>query len=175
MNGKKDKQISSPGNLGGKLKMRKIAVMLLALCLVPSLFGQAGGPVQTTSINLTAAQLQHLKAAPVQMVPAPGAHKVISLISEVAQYKFAATAYTIGNGGDLDLQLGTTTIKEPVRANGFLDQESNQIQTNGGYAGGSQSGLENQPLMISNNGPAEWSDGDGTVTITVYYTVVDLQ
>jgi hypothetical protein len=166
--------MSSLGN-GGSLKMRRTLVALLVLCFVHSVFGQTGGPIQTATVTLSAVQLQHLKTSPVQLVAAPGAHNVINLISEVAQYKFATAAYMIGEGGDLDLQLGTNTIREPVRANGFLDQASNQIQTNGGYAGGDQSGLENQPLMLANNGAGEWTGGDGTVTITVYYAVVTLQ
>ena len=35
--------------------------------------------------------------------------------------------------------------------------------------------MENQALMIFNSGSGEWTDGDGSVIVTVYYTVVDLQ
>jgi hypothetical protein len=30
-------------------------------------------------------------------------------------------------------------------------------------------------LIIRNSDGAEWTDGDGAVIVTVYYTVVDLQ
>jgi hypothetical protein len=167
-------QLLNPGKRGMP-KMRTALVVLLALCVVPSVVGQAGDPILTTTVTLSSAQLQHLKAAPAQLVPAPGAHKVVNLISEIAQYKFGTAAYTLGNGGDLDLQLGTTSIREPIKANGFMDQTSNQIRMNSGSGGGSQNGLDDQPLMLVNDGSAEWSDGDGSVIVTVYYTVVDLQ
>ena len=35
--------------------------------------------------------------------------------------------------------------------------------------------MENQPLMIFNNGSGEWAEGDGSVVVTVYYTIVGLQ
>ncbi len=156
--------------------MRKILAVLFAACLVPSLFAQGTGtPVQTATVTLSSAQLQHLGATPVQLVPAPGSGKLLNLVSIVAQYKFGSAAYALANGGQFTTALGSASIGINLAAAGFIDKTTNQIQFNGGSAGGAQGAMENQPLMISNDGAGEWISGDGTVIVTVYYTVVDLQ
>jgi hypothetical protein len=41
--------------------------------------------------------------------------------------------------------------------------------------GAAQATLENAPLLVQNDSETEWSSGNGTVTITVYYIVAPLQ
>lgn len=162
--------------IGRDLYTRHSLVLLLVLCLAPRVVGQAvSGSTQTATVTLSSGQLQHLKAAPVQLVAAPGTDKMLNLISLVAQYKFKTAPYTIANGGDFNIRLGTTPINVPITSVGFIDQSANQIQMSGGSSGGNQYHLENQPLIVANDGSAEWTDGDGSVIVTAYYTVVDLQ
>jgi hypothetical protein len=162
--------------LGEKSNMRKLMVVLLAIWLAPALFAQApNGPVQSFTATLSSAQLQHLKASPVQLVAAPGTGKLLNLVSVVGQYKSGGSAYTVTDGGQFNLALGGSPIHITLTATGFIDQTSNQVQMNSGSHGGAQNSMENQPLIVSNDGSAEWTDGDGSVIVTVYYTVVDLQ
>jgi hypothetical protein len=84
-------------------------------------------------------------------------------------------AYTLGNGGDFTAALGNAPLNIRLNAAGFIDQTSNHIQFNSPSGLGPQGAMENQPLMISNNGTGEWTDGDGMVIVTVYFSVVDLQ
>jgi hypothetical protein len=99
----------------------------------------------------------------------------LNLVSVVGQYKAGGTAYTVGNGDDFSAALGIAPLGIRLNAAGFIDRTGNQVQFNSPSGLGSQSSMENQPLMIFNNGSGEWSDGDGSVIVTVYYTVVDLQ
>jgi hypothetical protein len=65
-----------------------------------------------------------------------------------------------------------------VSAAGFLDQSTSQIFMSegiGGIGSSPQGTLENASMMAANDGSTEWTNGDGTVTITVYYTIVALQ
>jgi hypothetical protein len=153
--------------------MRKLFLVLMTVWLAPAVLAQT--VVQPATVTLSSAQLQHLKATPVQLVAAPGSGKLLNLVSVVAQYKAGGSAYTVGNGGDLIAALGNTPLNIRLNAVGFIDQISNHIQFNSPSGLGSQGSMENQALMISNNGSGEWTDGDGSVIVTVYYTVVDLQ
>jgi len=156
--------------------MRNTLLLLLALCLVPALFAQ-GGPVQTVTVTLTSAQLQHLGSAHVQLLAAPGTGNVLSVISAVAQYKAGSTPYTV-QSGRLNLFLGDpgNVVVASAPAAGFLDQPANQVRLMPQSAGGdAQANYENQPLMAANDGGSEWTSGDGSVVISVTYTVVALQ
>jgi hypothetical protein len=50
--------------------------------------------VQVATVTLTSAQLKALNTTPVQIIPAPGAGKVIALLGGFAQYNFGTVAYT---------------------------------------------------------------------------------
>src|SRR5713101_6377478 len=112
-------------------KMRKTYFVVFALCLVPRVFAQSG-PVQTATITISSGQLQHLKAAPVQLVAAPGAGQMLDLISATMQYKTGATVYSVSSPGSLALWLGSAANGNKltfIAASGFLDQAEDQIVT----------------------------------------------
>ena len=87
--------------------MKKLAVLLIGMCLVPSLFAQAGGALQTATLTLTSAQVQSLRASPVTLIPAPGAGNCLNIVSVVLQYKAAATPYAVPSGGHFSLLIGS--------------------------------------------------------------------
>jgi hypothetical protein len=126
---------------------------------------------------LTAAQLQRLKGSPVQLVPAPGAGNIILDISQQFQYKFGTTRYTVSDGKFSIYLSSSNSAGFYLNAAGFLDQTSSQVASgaNSGTSPTPLSSAENSPLMVRSVGSDEFADGDGTVTITVYYTVMALQ
>jgi hypothetical protein len=157
--------------------MRNKLVLPLTLCLLPVLCAQVTGQVQTTAVTLTSAQLQHAKSTPIQLVAAPGSGQMLNVLSAVAQYKAGSSPYAVASGR-LGLFLGNpgNVIVASAPAAGFLDQTTNQVRPMPeSVTEDDQSSFENQPLMVTNDGSAEWANGDGTVTITVTYTVVALQ
>ena len=171
-----NEMLTSFRSMREKSSMRKPLVTLLFVCLVPAVFAQGTDvAVQKAVVPLSSAQVQHLKATPVQLVAAPGAGKLLNLVSLVGQYKAGSSAYTLGDGGDFSASLGSTSLGIRLSAAGFIDRTANQVQFNSPSGLGAQSSTENQPLMIFNSGAGEWTDGDGSVIVTVYYTVVDLQ
>jgi hypothetical protein len=156
--------------------MRYVITILVATCLISTVFAQTSdSTVERTTVTLNSGQLLHLKATPIQLVPAPGSGKLLNLVSIVVQYKSGITPFTVETAGDFSLSLGTVNINVTLPSRGFIDQNTNHVEMNNGSQGGSQSAVENQSLLISNNGSGEWTDGDGSVIVTVYYTVVDLQ
>src|SRR5438067_12337942 len=100
-----------------KSNMRKVLVVLMAVWLAPALRAQTS--MQSATVTLNSAQLQHLKAAPVQLVAAPGTGKLLKLVSVVGQYKAGASAYTVGNGGDIIAALENAPLNIRLNAAGF--------------------------------------------------------
>jgi hypothetical protein len=158
-----------------KSRMHKLFVAVLVFCVVSSAIAQGSdAAVQTATTILSPAQLKHLRSAPVQLLPAPGGGNVLNLVSIVGQYKSGSSVYSLGDGGYFTVALGTERVASLTSA-GFIDKPVSQIQFNGASAVGTESDMENQPLMIFNNGSGEWAEGDGSVVVTVYYTIVGLQ
>ena len=156
--------------------MRKIAAALITMFFVPALFAQSGGGVQTASVTLSSAQLLNLRTAPVQLVPAPGAGSIVKPLSITLEYKAGSTPY---NAADGNFAIGTPALPGAAHGpgGGFIDQTSDQIAYVGGFGGafGSRGNFENQPIIVQQNGSAEWAGGDGSVVINISYTIVTLQ
>jgi hypothetical protein len=108
--------------------MRKSLVAFFSLiAFVPGVFAQGGG-VQTASVTLTSAQVQHLHASPVQLVASPGAGQFVDVISVAYQYRAGSTPYALSNGGNF--VVGPAAIF-PTSATGFIDQTSNTVAVAG--------------------------------------------
>lgn len=159
--------------------MRKLIITAFAFCLVPAIYAQTAGPVATATVTLTSAQVRSLQGTPVQLIAAPGAGQALAPISAVFQYKAGSSPYTTPGGGHLMTYVGgPQNLVTQVSAVGFIDQSTSQIFMSegiGGIGSSPQGSLENAAMMTTNDGSAEWTNGDGTVTITVYYTIVQLQ
>jgi hypothetical protein len=148
-----------------------------ALLLASTLLAQSsGGGVQTASVTLSSAQLLHLHGSPVQLIAAPGAGSVIKPFSITLEYKAGSTPYVAPDGG---FAIGTPALPGAAQGpgGGFVDQTSDQFAYLAGFGGafGARSNFENQPIIVMQNGSAEWTAGDGSVVINITYTVVALQ
>ena len=156
--------------------MRKIAAALITILLVPAMFAQSGSGVQTASVTLSSAQLLNLHNTPVQLIPAPGAGNIVKPLSITLQYKAGSTPY---NASDGNFAVGTPSLPGATHGpgGGFIDQTSDQVAYVGGFGGayGSRSNFENQPVIVQQNGSAEWTAGDGSVVVNISYTIVALQ
>src|SRR5690349_7998744 len=159
------------------LGMRRILVALLALCVVPAALAQGGAAVQTATITLTSAQILGLYTTPVQVVPAPGTGQLLNPLSFTLQYKFGSTPYTVSPQG-IQFISGAPGRDEygSVTTSNLLDAPSSRVATASanGQAGGDPATYANQPLMVDLS-TSDPTGGDGTLTITVTYTVVTLQ
>jgi len=157
--------------------MRKTFIVVLTTVLfTPALFAQSAGAVQMAVVTLSSAQLLHLHGTAIQLVPAPGAGNVIKPISFTLEYKLGTALYTTPDGS---FAIGTAGFAAAVQQPGvgFIDQSSDQVAFLGGFGGafGPRSSVENQPIIVSQNGSAEWTAGDGSVVVSITYTVVALQ
>jgi hypothetical protein len=158
--------------------MRKIVLIILALCASTLMKAQTTGAagVQSLAVTLSAAQLQHLSSTPVQLVAPPGTGLMICVLSSTARYKAGSTPYAV-QSGRLNIYAGNTgNSAGATPAAGFIDQASNQVRVMGNPSSGdTQAAYEDQALMVINDGSTDWSSGDGTITITIFYTIVSVQ
>jgi len=156
--------------------MSKLIAGLIVLFIFPTAFAQISGGQQTATVTLTVAQLQALRENPVVLVPAPGAGNAINPISGTLQYNFVMQHYAGGHGRFI-ITLGSFDSPNPmdvfddVLTTGFTDQDSDQTVTVQGYPPDASLNVNNLDLEIINFGPP-LIDGNGTVTVTVNYTIV---
>ena len=160
--------------------MRKLILILAVLCpTVRAVFAQTGGGQQSVTVTLGVADLQGLRDTPIVLVPAPGSGMAISPISATLQYNFVTHNYAGGHGRFI-LTLGSYASDDPilpfdnVNTAGFIDQDSDQTVSLNANPLDPSLRLENLDLEIVNFGPP-LIDGDGTLTVTVNYTVVAAQ
>src|SRR5690348_5643314 len=81
--------------------------------------------VQTSSVEITSAELLALRATPQIIVAAPGPGKMIVFLNAMLNYQFVTTPYTTG-GNDSAFRLFLapatyTTVSSTVTSAGFLD------------------------------------------------------
>lgn len=134
--------------------------------------------IEQVSVNLTNAQLTHLHSAPVTLVPAPGAGKVIipMLVTGNLIYGGAAFAAAVP-----DLFYGTTagvsasSAQATVQA--WLRAAANEVYLDNSLASGAKQGaiatLANLPIIFGDNA-ADDASGSSTATMTVTYAVITL-
>ena len=164
---------------GGKFLAAVGAALLVAL----SGMGQravaqgTAASTQVATVSLSSAQVATLHHSPVVLVPAPGVGQASVPLGAVFAYKPGSASYTVSNDSHLCIFEGDVNEAiSRVSAVMLTGQPGPQLYMALGLngIGGSQGTFENSPLMVQNDSSAEWSSGDGTVTITIYYVVASL-
>lgn len=125
----------------------------------------AGSGPQVATVTITSSQLLTINSSPITLVAAPGANKVIMPVNISYVYQYNTSTYTsslvtaringiICNSG-FDISLSTSY---------FTVQNTTQLATS--------TNLINQPVLLrGNNDP---TTGDGTLTVTLTYNVINL-
>lgn len=130
-----------------------------------------GGGVQTAQVSLSSAQLLALNATPVLIVAAPGAGKVLSLLSVMYDYVFVTTPYTEADpvrlcyNSDPSLQ-----IDAGATFDGGTSVSSILINPSQSQTGGPTASLDNSAIWLAV--PSAMTAGDGTLKVTANYLVL---
>ncbi len=164
--------------------MRKILVVAFALCLVTGLFAQSAGgaaPLQTATVTLSSAQIKSLAGAPVQLLPAPGASGTIIVTNLVSTLNFGTVAYTDAGAVSLSVRydVGPSTVGTNFSAlynvitssasQTGVDVPDPVINPNPSPV----ANVQNKALVLVNTGANDFAAGDGTLTVTVTYQIVN--
>jgi hypothetical protein len=134
--------------------------------------------IHVKTITIPAARLLTLKAIPLAVLPNPGIGKAYQVHSSFAIYRAGSTPFTLDAGGStLVLNFAALNVSQFVVGigQGFLDQVTDQIVEGTSSAVGVPRALvDNQPLTITEQAAVAMSLGNGSLTVLIYYSVVDL-
>lgn len=128
----------------------------------------------SATVTVSSTALLTLNATPVEIIAAPGANTMISIVGATMEYVFNSTAYTVPAATQLQLFVNTLKVGSDIAATGLLDQG---VDTFGFTTAANQAigvptaTVANQPLTIKNSGTA-FSAGNGTLVVTVYYNII---
>lgn len=123
--------------------------------------------VNTVKVSLTASQILTANSAPVEVIPAPGAGKIISVVSALCKFNFGTTAF---DGVTLADLIHATATSASVSTGDIGGGVSTFGAMSPGY-GGIQL-VENQALLFKADGDS--TVGDSTVDLYITYSVITL-
>lgn len=142
----------------------------------------AGGTMKTVSVAVSSAQLLAMKATPVELIAAAPGVAVMPL-SVVLQYLPVSVDYALGDatslyiGSDVN-PISVTNVLPPLAADQLSGAAGpgNTLQLCPGsqVLKTTQSWFDNQSLVLTHNGSAELTLGDGTVVVTLACLLVSV-
>ena len=129
----------------------------------------AGDYLRKATVTLSSADILALHTTPVTLVAAPGAGNFLLPHRAIAVYTAGATPYTYSDGSE-ELHVGASSFGQ---LGGLLDDATDAVYVlNPTSNNFDVAGLENLPLEVDDSG--QITGGDGTVTVSVWYSVEDV-
>ncbi len=125
----------------------------------------------TTKVTLSAAQMLAIYTTPIELIAAPGAGKIIELISVSARNNFNTTAFDVAHASGLHVGTLTGTEAQGSINQAFCNSASSLIESQTINAGATID--ENEAISVW----ATVSDptvGDGTIDVYITYRTVTL-
>lgn len=131
---------------------------------------QSPSSVLIASKTLTAAQVLAIFTTPQTIIPAPGPGNMIDVLGIVQNYTYKGTPYVDG-GGNMVLGFGGLGLWQFATL-GYWDQAASQLLTQVPITTGQQTlAVSNLALTLSHT-VANPTAGNGTISVTVAYTIV---
>jgi len=143
---------------------------------IPDINGSTAGVTLQNRIRVSSAEILALVATAKELVPAPGADKVLEFVSAVIKHN-AGTAYAESNDNLVIQYSGGQDVCTAIDATNFLDQTDDEIR----YAAHLESvlattvdleALKNTSLVLINDS-GEYTTGTGTLDVRINYRVHD--
>ena len=136
--------------------------------------------------TVSSAQILALLATPVTILGAPGAHNIIYVMGVTLENIFNTTPYANLNGDGIGFSYGgaasangTNILNETAvlltAGSSKILPEGNQSVPGGVYPSinpYATAAIVNQSVTLINTSAAAYTDGDGTLRVTIYYIVV---
>jgi hypothetical protein len=128
---------------------------------------------------LTAANIKALNGTPIQVIAAPGANKMIAVHYVAVHYYYVAPAYTAGAAQTIRMIYSTTlgtTIYSTLVSNANLVGTANAISVGPSAQAAAilDTNFINQGVYLINPIATEVTNGNGTLTCYVWYSIVDV-
>lgn len=133
--------------------------------------------MQTSKIQLSSAQILAIETTGIDLVPAPGAGKIVTIVALVASTHFLSAAYAAGSALGL---IYAGTAKAPsadVCTAAVVNAAADRVSV---MAIGTLAAVDDAPASIANKAiqikavGAAFTTGDGTMTVTAFYNTASL-
>lgn len=138
--------------------------------------GDYAGRIYEREVDISAAEILLLNSAPKELVPAPGALKVIEFLSMVAYLTVGTVAYA--NGGALTVRTlaGNADVSEDIAAADLINHATSVCRAANSdlCAGGADVDLAiNDGLELYVAGAEHINGGGGTLKVKIMYRIHD--
>ncbi|HEX2609508.1 MAG TPA: hypothetical protein VHK68_00765 [Gemmatimonadales bacterium] len=125
--------------------------------------------IQYRSVSLTNAEIKALRAAPKELVPAPGAGRVLHFVYAklFLDYGSNALTETTDNLVIRHTDGSGTTVSEAIEATGFIDATADTATSARPKLDAilAKTGCENKSLVLHNTGDGEYGGNAGADTL----------
>lgn len=132
---------------------------------IPPLTATPGGGIIPATVTLSSAQILDLHNTPIELVAAPGAGKWLNVHRVVGYYSHGTTEYVF-TGGLMFLTFGSTSLGE---FDATANQDAITPWTTTVKVVASEAVNAALVLFVTD----AITDGDGTLTVTVWYSIED--
>ena len=129
--------------------------------------------IQVVTVRLTATQIKALFTTPVTLIAAPGLGKTVAVLKALFSFNWGSVQYAAGGAASLIYHGGSTNVLGATLASTFFTNPTAAI-TNDILLGSLNTAVtapQNTGIDIS-VATANFTTGDSTVDVTVWYHVV---
>lgn len=138
--------------------------------------GGGASVVKIVRVALTSAQLLSLNSSPMEILPSPGPGQYVYVIASSYELTFGTTAYSSNDTGP-GLYYAPSSQGLPadnaVGARAFSGSGSIVSANVGVVANATPDSIDNAAILLMNP-TDDMTDGDGTGSLTVLYSVINL-
>ncbi len=128
----------------------------------------APGEIQHITVTIPSASILTGNSAPFELIPAPGAGKIINVLSAVSKIIFGTVAYATNPNYNIRYNLTTATLFQTSALN--YSQTKYNVETRDAPGGLNAADIENTSIVffVQTGNPTA---GDGTITISLQYII----
>lgn len=123
--------------------------------------------VNTIKVSLSAAQILTANSVPIEVVAAPGAGKIISVLSALCKFTYGTTQFDGGGLGNLILD----TLTDPIMSTGVIGNSTSSFDVLSQAYGGTQF-APNLALLFKTD--SDSTVGDSTIDLYITYSIITL-
>ena len=138
-------------------------------------YGIVTGKILEKRVHVTSAELLALATTAKELVPAPGADKVLEFVSAVVKHN-AGTAYVeVGAPDEMVIEYsGGQDVSAEIDVTNFLAVTDDEIRYLASTVAATVDleALKNTSLVLFNSG-TDWTTGTGTVDVRISYRIHD--
>jgi hypothetical protein len=128
--------------------------------------------ILNTKVSLSAAQIKTISTVPISVISAPGAGKVIEIVSAFLSFNYGTVTFDAAASFEVSLYTDTAGGRQYSTANNILNKTSNTIQTFDKDASTSSQLVDNKAIFI--DGGDDSTVGDSTIDLYINYRIITL-